>query len=372
MKGMRLALVGPLPPPEGGMANQTRQLARLLDAEGIAVEVVRVNAPYRPRWVGDIHGIRALFRLVPYLLHLVRAAATADLFHILANSGWSWHLFAAPAVWVARLRGKGVVLNYRGGGAEEFFARSFSWVKPTLGATDAVIVPSRFLHDVFGRRGVEARIVPNIIDTARFRPADGGAAAADLMRSFPHLVVTRNLEEIYDNATALQAFQLVKERYPDARLTVAGTGPEKGMLENLAAELGIHDAVTFAGRLESDQVAELYRTADLMLNPSRVDNFPISILEALASGVPVVSTDVGGVPFMVEHGVTARLVRPGDFREMAAEAIGLLDAPRVRHKQLEKGLELSRNYEWEQVRTLLFTVYEDVLNGKRAEGGKDR
>ena len=92
LDGLRLAIVGPLPPPAGGMANQTRQLAELLRAERVDVTVVQLNAPYRPRFVGRLRGIRALFRLMPYLLSLWRAAGRVDLFHIMANSGWSWHL----------------------------------------------------------------------------------------------------------------------------------------------------------------------------------------------------------------------------------------------------------------------------------------
>ena len=102
---LRIALVGPLPPPAGGMANQTRQLAELLRGEGAQVEVVQVNAPYRPAWAEKLKGARALFRLVPYLLRLWQAAGQANLVHVMANSGWSWHLFAAPAVWIATLRG---------------------------------------------------------------------------------------------------------------------------------------------------------------------------------------------------------------------------------------------------------------------------
>ena len=141
----RIGLVGPLPPPSGGMANQTRQLARLLGEEGLDVELVQVNAPYRPPWVEPLRGVRAFFRLAPYLVRLWRAAGRVRLFHVMANSGWAWHLFAAPAVWIARLRGVPVVINYRGGGAEEFFERSLFWVRPTMRLADRVIVPSGFL-----------------------------------------------------------------------------------------------------------------------------------------------------------------------------------------------------------------------------------
>src|SRR6202022_4669045 len=100
VRAWSLLLVGPLPPPSGGMANQTAQLAAMLAKEGCRVTVVRVNEPYRPSWVGRIRGARALFRLVPYLFRLARATQSADIVHVMANSGWAWHLFAAPAIWI--------------------------------------------------------------------------------------------------------------------------------------------------------------------------------------------------------------------------------------------------------------------------------
>ncbi|CAG0124504.1 partial Glycogen synthase, partial [Rhodocyclaceae bacterium] len=291
---IRIALVGPLPPPFGGMANQTRQLAELLRSEGVGVEVVRVNAPYRPAWLEPVRGVRALFRLLPYLARLWAAAGRNDLFHIMANSGWSWHLYAAPAIWIAKLRGKVVVINYRGGEAEKFFARAFAWVKPSLKRADAIIVPSGFLAEIFGKRGFATHIVPNIVNLERFAAIDPAEKPAA-----PHMLVARNLEPLYDNTTALHAFARIRQHHPDARLTIAGSGPERAALEQLACSLNIADAVTFAGRVENAEMPALYQTVHIALNPSLADNMPISILEALASGVPVVSTDVGGVPFLV-------------------------------------------------------------------------
>jgi glycosyltransferase involved in cell wall biosynthesis len=355
-----VVLVGPLPPPSGGMANQTRQLARLLNAEGIEVVLVQVNAPYRPAWTGRLRGARALFRLLPYLAALWRAAGRCQVMHVMANSGWSWHLFAAPAVWIAKLRGIPVVINYRGGEAESFFAGSFAWVRPTLRQVAAIAVPSGFLEEIFRRRGFAARIVPNIIDLEHFAPQVEGRPADQA----PHLVVTRNLEDIYDIPTALRAFARLHEKFPAARLSVAGSGPRREDLERLARELGIAEVTTFTGRLDNADMASLYRSAHLMLNASRVDNLPISILEALASGVPVVSTDVGGIPHLVEHERTALLVSPGDPEAMA-EAAGRLWRDRLLSKRLRTaGLALARQYAWCEVRDRLFAVYRDA-SGKR-------
>ncbi len=363
IKNLPMALVGPLPPPSGGMANQTRQLARLLEEEGARVELVQVNAPYRPAWIGGAKGLRAGFRLLPYLAALWRAAGRARLIHVMANSGWSWHLFAAPAVWIGRLRGAAVVVNYRGGEAEVFFTRAWAWVRPTLNRATVVVVPSGFLEAVFARRGITTRTVPNIIDLERFSPQ---APEEQEPQPGPMLVVARNLEPIYDIGTALRAFAQVRDRLPEARLTVAGSGPLRAELEALAGKLGISDSVTFTGRLDNERMAALYGQADLMLNPSLADNMPISILEAAACGVAVVSTDVGGIPHLVADGCSALLVKPQDPRAMGAAALRVLEDAALAARLREAGLELARQYTWPVVRQRLFAVYRDALAGRRS------
>ncbi len=355
----RIGLIGPLPPPYGGMANQTRQLAKLLQQEGIQVELVQVNAPYRPAWSGKIRGLRAVFRLMPYLVSLWQTAGSVQLFHIMANSGWAWHLFAAPAIWIAHLRKTPVIINYRGGEADTFFQRSFHWVRPSLNRTDAIIVPSGFLEAVFDKAGFASEIVPNIIDLSRFNVRAGDNISNHA--GFPHIVVTRNLEAIYDNATAIHAFQTVKKTFSDARLTVAGDGPERSALENLVAELNLQGAVKFTGRIDNNAIAALYQSADLMVNASLVDNMPISILEALASGVPVVSTDAGGIPYLVEHGNTALLVARKDAAAMSDAMLQILHNPELANRLRSNGVASLKQYTWLSVQKRLFAVYRRVL-----------
>jgi glycosyltransferase involved in cell wall biosynthesis len=362
LTGLKIALVGPLPPPEGGMANQTRQLGELLQRDGAKVTILQVNAPYRPRWIGRVRGVRALFRLVAYACGLWRVAGNVDVFHIMANSGWSWHLFASPAVWIASMRGRPSVVNYRGGGAETFLAHSGGVVLETLHRASALAVPSSFLQQVFGRWGIRSEVVPNIVDTECFRPSHAQRSAA-----IQHVVVARNLEAIYDIATALRAFAILRDAAPDARLTVAGSGPERRSLETLASELGLANAVHFCGRLERGQMAELYRSASVVINPSRVDNMPNSVLEAMASGVPVVSTSVGGVPFILRDGVTGLLVPAGDHAAMAAAVQLVLTDHPLAARLRDAALIEVQQYTWPRVRQKWVDVYAMVLSSARVE-----
>lgn len=355
LRGLKLGLVAPFPPPAGGMANQAQQLAALLRGEGCEVLCVRTNEPYRPRWIAGLPGVRALFRLLPYVLHLWRIAGRAQLFHVMANSGWSWHLFTAPAIWIARMRGVPVVLNYRGGEADAFMRGQRMWVMPSLRRVQCVAVPSGFLRDVFSKYGVNTVVLSNIIDLTRF------VTRVYVPRETVQLIVTRNLEAIYDCATAIRAFAQIRQRFPLAHLTIAGRGPERENLIALSGELGIESAVSFPGSLDRAAMAALYASADLMINPSRVDNMPNSVLEALASGVPVVSTNVGGIPYLVEDGRTALLVPAGDEHAMADALLRVLESPDLARSMIEAGLQSVQQYSWTNMRDEFSKLYTSLV-----------
>ncbi|MBN8500207.1 MAG: glycosyltransferase family 4 protein [Sphingomonadales bacterium] len=351
-----ICVVGPLPPPSGGMANQCEQLVRLLREEGLEVELVRTNMPYRPAWVAGMPVLRAGFRLLPYLLHLWRAAERARVMHVLANSGWAWHLLAAPAMLIARLQNIPVIINYRGGNADSFFSRAPRHVLRLLAKASLRVTPSEFLQRVFSRYGLAAEVIPNIIDLSRFAPAPA--------RSFgdaPQVVVTRNLEAIYGIPTAIRAFARIVPAFPRAQLTVAGSGPELSRLQALVTEMGLKDSVRFPGRIENACIPALYAAADCLLNPSTVDNMPISILEAFASGVPVVSTCAGGIPNMVEQGVSGLLVPVGDHEAMARELLHVLQDPSLAAGLRQAGLKQAERYAWPRVRTQWLDAYRRAV-----------
>lgn len=358
-RALRLVVVGPVPPPAGGMAAQTRQLVSLWRSEGVEAMLLPVNPPYRPAWVGRLRGLRAACRLPYYVAALWRAAGRASCFHVMANSGWSWFLFAVPAMAVARLRRLPVVVNYRGGRAAGFLGRFGTLVRPTLSLASALVVPSGFLQSVFGEHGLTPQIIPNAVDVERFPWREPAAATP----AAPHLVITRNLERIYDIATALRAFARLRQDFPHARLTVAGTGPEREALGRLAAELDLGGSVSFAGRLDRAQIAALYAEADVMLNTSVVDNMPNALLEALACGVPVITTAAGGIPWIVSDGESALLVPQGDPDATACAVARVLEDRVLARTLAERGREVALGYAWPVVRRQWAVLYEDIGGG---------
>ena len=172
--------------------------------------------------------------------------------------------------------------------------------------------------------------------------------------------MTRNLELIYDNETAIKAFNEILTSYPNARLTIAGTGPELENLQSLVEQLDLTQRVLFTGRVYTQQMPTLYQSADVMINPSRVDNMPNFILEALASKVTVVSTNVRGIPYMVEHENTALLVNPNDYLAMASAIRQVLEDEQCQRKLVNSGLSLVKQFAWSEVSQHWLSLYKKL------------
>lgn len=171
------------------------------------------------------------------------------------------------------------------------------------------------------REGVRARHIvriPNGIDVASFRPAE---QAANLQR----LVVVARLRPEKDHATLLDAFAVVSRAFPQATLTIAGGGPLAGAVADRVRALGLEDRVTLVGH--RDDVGPLLREHGVFVLASRSEAFPNSVIEAMATGLPVIATAVGGIPELIEHGRNGILVRPGEPLELARAITDLLLRP---------------------------------------------
>lgn len=167
------------------------------------------------------------------------------------------------------------------------------------------------------------RVVYNGIEP--LSPAPAPSAVADLTGSGPLLAVVAELQPPKGVTTAVAAMPLVLERFPAAKLAIAGDGVEREALESQIADLGIGGSVRLLGSI--DGVAGLLGAADAVVQPGWSESFPYSVLEAMSLAAPIVATDVGGVGEAIEDGVTGRLVPAQDAAALAAAAISLLTDP---------------------------------------------
>jgi len=288
---------------------------------------------------------------------LARELRRADVVHIFSASYTSFLLAPLPAVIVARSLGKPVVLNYHSGEAPDHLRRSALARYVLRNAAHLNVVPSPFLRDVFASFDIAAAVVPNTIDLARF-----AYRAREPLR--PHLLCTRNLDRVYNVACVLRAFARIQAERPDARLTLVGSGPEEPALRALAARLGLRD-VTFAGRVPPMDIHRYYADADIYVQTPAIDNMPLSLLEAFASGLPAVSTRVGGVPAMLTDGVHGLLAPEDDDVAVAACVLRLLDSPAYARMLAAAARAACVAYEWPATRELWLAAYETAVTGRR-------
>ena len=160
-------------------------------------------------------------------------------------------------------------------------------------------------------------------------------------------------------ASTLRAFGIIQRRYPAATLTLVGAGSEDASLRRLAAELGLR-GVTFAGRVAPQDISQYYAAADIYVQTPTIDNMPLSILEAFASGLPVVSTEAGGVPAMLTHEVHGLLAPVGDAGQVAAQVVRLLEDSALAHRLTLAACDSTDALVWERVRDRWAAVYREL------------
>jgi len=319
---VRVALVAPSLEILGGQAVQASRLLEGFENEpGVDVFLVPIN----PRLPGPLAAlqrikyVRTLVTSVAYVWNLTRALPAADVLHIFSASYLSFVLAPTPALVLSRILGKPTILNYHSGEAQDHLQRWKTTAIPTLRLATRIVVPSGYLVDVFRRFGLSASAIWNVVEVDRFPYR---------IRTNPRPVFlsNRNLEKHYGVDTVLRAFRRIQHQKPEARLLVVGSGAEEEALRSLAENLDLKH-VSFLGKVSPLGMTELYDRADIYLNASRIDNMPLSILEAFASGLPVVTTDTGGIPYIVDSDRTALVVPPDRPELMATEALRLLKEP---------------------------------------------
>lgn len=349
------------------LGGQSRQAARLLSHLRQEPSLKVSFLPVDPRLPGPFRKlqklkyVRTVITTLLYWATLLLNVFRHDVIHVFSASYYSYMLSAAPAIIIGKLYGKKVILNYRSGEAEDHL-QNWRWTAiPTIRLADVVVVPSGYLVDLFARFGLRARAISNIIELDRF-------CFRERKPLRPVLLTSRLLEPLYNVGCVLRAFALIQKRYPEASLTVAGEGWQRAELERLARELGLRNT-EFIGRVQFEEMPAMYDSADIYLTATDLDNMPSSITECLAAGLPVVTTDAGGIPYIVTHEETCLMVERNDHEAMAAAALRLLEDPEFASRMTRRARESCRRFSWEVVQQEWLKLYHELArHGALKEG----
>ena len=181
--------------------------------------------------------------------------------------------------------------------------------------------------------------IPSAVDTQRFRPGECSAALrreliGDATDNAPLVGFVGRLSPEKGPEVFVRAALMLRERLPSARFVIVGDGPLRETMRTLAEQYRLADRLHFAG--VRDDMTEVYRAFDLAVSTSHSEAMPLAIMEALASGVPVVATRVGGVPDLIEHGGCGWLCEPGNFDSVAARIASLIEHPAERESMARR------------------------------------
>lgn len=320
----------------GGISGQVDVLlAKLPLEDGIEAEVFSTKGSMAKR--------------ILLFFALLLKAGKYDVLHIHGCS----YLGFLPIVYgivAGKLWRKRIIVTYHGGEAEDFFSKHPKWVRFWLMKADERVVLSGFLESIFKAHSMTAHVIPNVVETRK----DLFVEKTEL---HPRFISVRHLKELYNIPCLLRAFGRVQKEIPESELTLLGEGEQRNMLENMAKEMRL-DKVNFVGQVPNEEIWNYLKTNDIILSSPWADNMPVSLLEAFSAGLLVISSNVGGVPYMVENGSTGLLFDSDDDQGMALQMLWALSHQEESLEMIANARKKVEEFSWDNVKEKIITLYE--------------
>jgi len=245
------------------------------------------------------------------------------------------------------LSGISYICILRGGNLPYRLKRSPMMSRMLFGGARDLVAPSGYLQAAFLKSGYAVSVIPNFIPIENY---------PFKLRSKvePRLLWVRAFDATYNPQMAIRVLHLLADKYPQAALCMVGPDKDGSMnsCRQLAQELGIADRVQFTGRLTKREWIELSSDYDLFINTTNFDNTPVSVIEAMALGLPVVSTNVGGVPYLIENGVNGCLIEKDNVEDMFHSLSSILDNPSFAEMLSQFARKKAKTFDWEEVKPL--------------------
>lgn len=260
----------------------------------------------------------AFFRLLEMMFSIIRNCRKSKYVLIdtySSNAFW----FAWMAGILCRILNLKNIHILRGGNLPARLNKSAWFCKLIFQKAYANVAVSAYLKAAFDKVGYPAIVIPNNIDIEQYIYLERQSLK-------PRLMWVRSFHQIYNPNMAADLLSLLIEKYPNAKLCMVG--PEKdNSLEKFKEHcnyLGIENRVTITGLLTKPEWHKLSENYDIFINTTNIDNTPVSVIEAMALGLPVVSTNVGGIPYLLDDGKDALLIEKGNVQEMTQAILSLL------------------------------------------------
>lgn len=285
-----------------------------------------------------------ILRLLDMCLSIVRSKSSVD-YVIIDTYSTSAFYFAYVCARLCTMLGIPYVPILRGGDLPNRIKSSHGLCKTLFDNSFANVVVSGYIGKSMDEAGFKYKLIPNNIELSRYPYKQRTIAT-------PKLLWVRSFSTIYNPTLAIEVIMELSKTYPDVKLTMVG--PDKdGSLQvckDLAVELGVAGKVTFTGRLSKEDWIKLSVEHSIFFSTTNFDNLPVSVIEAMSLGMPVVSTNVGGVPFLIEDGKDGLLVPPGKKDSMVKAIISIIETPSLSSSLSFAAREKANSFDWVDIR----------------------
>ena len=342
LKNARLCFIGNmLGRNPGFVTTQGQVVADLIAAETSAVTVVSSKR-------------NRAARMAEIVSTLVKNRRNFDAIVLEVYSGLGF-IIADVVGRLAKIFDLPLIMFLHGGNLPEFINQHLNWTRNVLNRADFIVAPSPFLAEKIGQLGYQIRVIPNVVSLELYPFREREAIA-------PRLVWMRSFHSIYHPEMAIKVLAELRETVPNATLTMAGV--DKGLeskIKRMTEEMNLAAAVKFPGFLDAQAKAREFAAADIYLNTNRIDNMPVSVVEACAFGLPVVATAVGGLPFLIIHRENGLLVADQDVGAMTKAIKELLDNPALTLNISRNARRLAERSAWTRVKSDWENLFEEVL-----------
>lgn len=382
---MRILIVNyEFPPLGGGGANATRYLARELVRRGHTLDVLTSRCfglsaqetvdgatVYRvPVWRRriDFCSVREMATFLASALPKAVALAMRhryDLVHV------CFGVPCGPIGWLLkRTHGLPYLIRMGGGDIPGFkpygYARHYRWAAPIVkylwGDADALVVVSADLEERVRRihPSVTPLVIPNGVDLDEFSPARRPTAAGPVTILTVSRLISRKRVDVLLTATV----RLKARTAVPFRIDIVGDGVDRPFLESLTDTLGLRDLVRFRGTVRHDELPDVYRSGDIFVLTSLAEGMPNVLLEALATGLPLVATDTGGSLELIIPEVNGFIVPKEDPEALARVLQRLLEDPALRAASGRKSRAHAQQFSWAAVAARTEDLYERIVRRK--------
>lgn len=282
-------------------------------------------------------------------VQLICISRRYDVLHIHGCSEWGM-LPVVYGVIAGKIWNKRVIVTYHGGGAADYLEEHSAFAKRWLDRADQVIVLSGFLEKIFREYEIPCCVIPNIIELPEV------IHTHQLNPAAPRFISMRHLRELYNIPCIMRAFKRVQKQIPDASLTILGSGPMENELKQYVKENHLRN-ISFVGQVPNITINEYLANHDIELSAPHIDNMPVSLLEAMNAGVLVISSNVGGVPYMITDGRTGLLFADDDDTALTEKMLWVVSHPKDVEQIIAAAHDEVQRYSWKRIREQILVLY---------------